>query len=83
MATIEVGGMNEGSAPSPAQLNTWHGDWAQELAALTAWAPHPDDSETNYRCTTTSTVAATEAVVGAALTTWRELDSGHRHFSVT
>lgn len=83
MATIEVGGSSSQSAPSPIQLATWQDDWAGQLAGLTAWAPHPANSTTTFRCTTTTNVAGTEAVVDADLTAWVEADPGHRHYSVT
>ena len=83
MATIEVGGINAQSAPSPIQLAAWQQDWAPQLPGLTAWAPNPANSTTNYRCTTTATVNATEAVVDDDLTAWVDADPGHRHYSVT
>ena len=82
MATIEVGGINSQSAPSPIQLATWQEDWAPQLANLTAWAP-PAGSSTTYRCTTTATVSQTEAVVDDDLTAWVDADPGHRHYVVT
>jgi hypothetical protein len=83
MATIEVGGINERSAPSPAQLQTWHDDWTPQLPNLTNWEPEPQGSRTNFRCTTTANVNQTEAVVDPDLTTWVEADPGHRHYSVS
>ena len=83
MATIEVGGNSSTSAPSPIQLATWHDDWNGQLAGLTAWAPHPATSTTTFRCTTTTNRTGTRAVVDAPLTTWRDADQGHRHYSVT
>jgi hypothetical protein len=83
MATIEAGGINEKSAPSPIQLQTWHDDWAPQLPGLTQWESHPKGSKTNFRCTTTANVSQTEAVVGPDLTAWVEKDPGHRHYSVS
>jgi hypothetical protein len=83
MATIEVSGHNAQSAPSPVQRMSWTQDWNPHLTALTAWAPHPANSQTTFRCTTTSTVAVTEGVVDDDLTTWVDADQGHRAYSVT
>lgn len=83
MATIEVGGINAQSAPSPIQLAAWQQDWGPQLPALTAWAPPPGPNITSYRCTTTANVSATEAVVDNDLTAWVDADPGHRHYSVT
>jgi hypothetical protein len=83
MATIEAGGINAQSAPSPIQLATWQDDWGPQLPGLTAWVATTPAPVTAYRCTTTATVAATETVVDDDLTAWVDADSGHRHYSVT
>jgi|1185.fasta_scaffold62702_2 hypothetical protein len=79
MATIDVGGIDAQSAPSPIQLAVWQQDWAQ-LPGLTDWVSLPGN--TTYRCTTTASVAATEAVVDKDLTRWVEDDPGHREYQV-
>ena len=82
MATIDVDGINAQSAPSPIQLAAWTHDWSPQLVALSPWAPHPAGSRTNFRCTTTSSVAQTQAVVDVDLTAWVEDDPGHRGYEV-
>ena len=81
MTTIEVGGIDALNAPSPIQLTTWHGSWAT-LTGLTAWAASPAGSTTNFRCTTTSSLMATNTLAGTVLAAWVALDPGHRHYSV-